>query len=214
MKYCLILFCGLFASCAVNKAKHWDKATFDNKYNLDFNGIIRRRVNIPEPAEGSDYVLFQDTSYHQSKIKTSDVSYFEIKQKNQEHWVVNQSKNNCRAYLPKSDSLVIRIGNDFIFHGSGMGFEIHYYSGNFYTVPYVYYHIYTPNEPKPKYKIREQELVLDKEKYNVGDSLYGKIYFHISETLDYRKFNKGGITKTEHYASGSFRAIVKKDFYW
>ena len=76
MKYCLILWSVLFTSCGVNKAKHWDKASFSNKYDLDVNGIIRRRFNnIPEPKEDSDFVMFQDTSYHQSKIKTSDIDY-------------------------------------------------------------------------------------------------------------------------------------------
>jgi len=212
MKYCLLFLAILFASCGVNKVIHWNKASFDNKENLDAIGYLEREKHRPEP-EDSDLVMPFDTSYHQSKIKTCRVQYFMVKQIENEHWVGNLSKNNCRVYLPKSDSLVIRIGYDFINEGSVMDFKIHYISGNFYILPYTYSHIVT-SAPKPKYKIRQQQLVLDKEKYNVGDSIYSKIYFHISETLDYGKYNKVRFVHTEHYASGYFRAIVKKDFYW
>lgn len=214
MKYCLLFLTVLFASCGVNKPIHWDKATYANKSDLSIIGLLERMRHKPEPVEDTDLMLRTDTSYHQSKIKTSNVQYFEIKQKEKENWVVNKSKNNCRVYLPKSDSLVIRIGEDYI-HVSGVGFKIHYSNGNFYSLPYDYESCsYNKRLLKPKYKIRQQQLVLDKEKYNVGDSIYGKIYFHISETLDYRKHNNGIVIHNEHYASGYFRAIVKKDFYW
>jgi hypothetical protein len=74
-----------------------------------------------------------------------------------------------------------------------------------FTAPYERRHR-TIYEEKSKYKIRTQELGLNKENYCLGDSLYGRIYLHITETN--RIWH--GKVKIGHYASGYFRAIVKR----
>jgi len=108
--------------------------------------------------------------------------------------------------LPPSDTLSIRIGYYFTdgLEG-GDGFFIHYKNKKFIIEPYQRRHR-TIYEEKSRFKIIKQELKLNKENYCLGDSLYGWVYFHINET------NKAwdGKVKIEHYASGYFRAIVKK----
>jgi hypothetical protein len=192
MKYCLLFLSILFASCSVNKANRWDKASFDNKYNLNLIGYNERISHLPEPEEDSLPLMFQHKFYKQSKLKTSNVSYTKVFQRGKEHSVFTQAKNICHVYFPKSDTLAIRVGWDWMMGiGCGSGFFIFYRNSKFYTIPYISLTIYIPNAPQPTYKIRKQVLVLDKKRYNVGDSVYGKIYFHVSETLDNRKFNKG-----------------------
>ena len=213
MKFCLhAILSFLLGSCAVNKSKHWDKATYSKEVNVI--GLFERKFHQPEPKEDTNPGFGIDTFYHQSSIKTSDVRYFELGEIKNEHYLINNSKNNCRVYLPKSDTLEIRIGYDFIGVGSGRGFIIHYKNGKFYTVPYESHHIHSANEKQPIYKIRTQELILDKEKYNVGDSIFGQVYFQITEKKANLMYRDGRKLKNEHYAYGCFRGIVKSDLFW
>ena len=118
------------------------------------------------------------------------------------HGVGVNNEYYCTANF-KSDSLCIRIGIDMD-PGWGMGFRIFYKNGKFYTLPFSEDgHLIFTGLPKPIYEIREQELTLDKDHYNVGDSLYGHIYFHITETYKGIKSRE-----TQHYANGFFRGKI------
>ncbi len=58
-------------------------------------------------------------------------------------------------------------------------------------------------------KIYNQKLILDKHAYEVGDSIYGKINFHLMQVVDLKE-----IKDTFYYkGAGYFRAIIKKKYY-
>ncbi len=208
MRYCLLLlvYVALF-SCAVNKERKWANVTIDKSLNKDWN------MNYREKEDTN--IVMRNEIYNQSQLKTIHVSYFKLGRRDKEHWIENESINNCQVSIPKSDSLVIRIGYDFIGLG-GSGFVIHFKNRKFYVLPYEHYSCGSSSMwPRPEYKIRVQELVLDKPSYNIGDSLYGRVYFHITETKKYLKeLGHYGKKKNEHYASGNFRAIVKDNLFW
>ena len=129
-------------------------------------------------------------------FKTSTVNYCRIY--DSEGGFSCSDNYQCHVFFYQSDTLRINIGN---FNGyGGDGFEIRYINGKFYTQPYRETHIDPPDKPEAKVEIKQQLLILDKEDYKPGDSLYGKIYFHaiVSE------FGR----KSEHFAQGYFRAKV------
>ena len=194
-------------SCAVNKDRKWANVSIDKSLNTDWNINYREK-------EDTNIVMGQEI-YNQSKLKTSHVKYFKLVRKDKEHWIQDKSINNCQVSIPKSDSLLIRIGYDFIGLG-GSGFVINLKNRKFYVLPYEHSSCSSSMWPRPEYKIRIQELVLDKPSYNIGDSLYGRVYFHITETRNYKKKYSMSPhkSKIEHYASGNFRAIVKDALYW
>ncbi|GGH42458.1 hypothetical protein GCM10007423_39140 [Dyadobacter endophyticus] len=132
--------------------------------------------------------------------RTSNVSYFSGKRidlSDNQH----AKYNNCRAYFWNTDTLSINIGigNGF----GGHGFIINYKDKTFYTEAYFATDNIIPWEVKPTHKIVYQKLALDKPKYVVGDSLFGKIEFKSIETD-----NEG--ERTEHFGKGHFRTKVSK----
>jgi hypothetical protein len=105
---------------------------------------------------------------------------------------------NCTASFFRSDTLNINI--DFNSGLGGMGILLHYKNGAFDIRPNYWTDQYDEFSAKPIFIIKEQSLVLDKKQYKVGDSLYGKTNFYITET-------KEGKTK-EYSGQGYFRAKV------
>jgi hypothetical protein len=131
--------------------------------------------------------------------KTSGVIYKSYKNESLE----SSKWNNCRSiiddgFFGQKGNLIIKIG---LFDGiGGRGFNI-VLNKNIYTIkPYL-----SGCSPDPKnkktYKTIYQELVLDKLKYKIGDSLFGKIKFKIIEQNSYEK--------KEHIAEGYFRSLVE-----
>jgi hypothetical protein len=104
---------------------------------------------------------------------------------------------NCVVYL-KADTLQIDIGRGTGY--GGRGFEIVCDNNQFTITPYYSTNVIKPFEPTSTYKTLQQYLVLNKEKYNAGDSIFGKVKFKIIE--------QDGEQKITHSAEGYFRSKV------
>jgi len=111
--------------------------------------------------------------------------------------------NNCRSFIDdgffgRKGNLIIKIG---LFIGMGeSGFKI-ILNKNIYSIEPYLSECSPDSKNKTTYKIIYQELKLDKPKYKIGDSLYGKVKFKIIEKNMYEK--------KEHVADGYFRSLVK-----
>ena len=144
------------------------------------------------PSEG---VVFNDST---PTLKSCAINYAKILLK--EHTLGTEKEFYCNANITETDSLLISIAvryEEFI-----RGFHIVVKDNKFYTQPFTrVWHLL--NYPEPVYLIRDQALTLDKSNYNKGDSLYGEVYFHITQV------SGRGNDNYEHYAGGYFRTKVK-----
>lgn len=171
--------------------------------NAKFDGLISKLEINPDTLlfdEMSKIVertnIFDTTAI----LKTSNIEYCKTNNTNDNPSYNCISDYECNAILNDDDTLIIQIDN---FNGySGDGFKISYRSGKFYIQPYTVTHNDLGNIPLMNVEIKQQQLVLNKEKYAVGDSLYGKIYFHLTGT-EYGELN-------DHFVQGYFRAKVEK----
>jgi len=177
----------LFISCIHVVPTRWTETNFDR--TISYNPIFSQLETQKE--------ILSALEIDSLMKKTSDVTY--ILATDEKKLLFSSKFFNCRSYYLQSDTLTINIGigNGF----GGNGFIIHYDNNKFYTEPYFSTDVIIENEPKPIFDIHEQKLTLNKSKFNVGDSIYGNIYFHVTET-------KEGL-KTEHFGEGYFRTKVK-----
>ena len=183
----IVLFASLF-SCKKGKTIVWNDVNFDSKIS---GNPVYQKLNTQKEILA---VYEHDTSMR----RTSDVTF------TKEYGGVNplqSSKHyNCRSYYFNPEILTINVGL-----GSGLGgdgFIINYKNGKFYTEPYYYTDLEEDKKKEPVYKLIGQTLTLDKSQYHLGDSLYGKIDFHILE------INEG--RETGLCANGFFRTKISK----
>ncbi|MDR6803132.1 hypothetical protein J2Y45_000402 [Dyadobacter sp. BE34] len=182
----------LLSNCSGHKTTdQWDDATIDA--NLSKDSIYKQLDKEKEIFSALD-------DRDPLARRTSNVSYFSGKRIDLSD-TQYAKYNNCRAYFWNTDTLSIKIGigNGF----GGQGFIINYKDKTFYTEAYLATDNIIPWEVKPTHKIVYQKLTLDKPKYVVGDSLFGKIEFKSIETD-----NEG--ERTEHFGKGHFRTKVSK----
>ena len=177
----------LFISCKHKVSTQWNETNFDS--TISFNPTYSQLEKQKE--------ILSALEIDSLMKKTSDVTY--VLARDEKNLLFSSKFFNCRSYYLQSDTLSINIGigNGF----GGNGFIIHYDKTKFYTEPYFSTDVIIENEPKAVFDIHEQKLTLNKSKFKIGDSLYGKIYFHVTET-------KEGL-KTEHFGQGYFRTKVK-----
>lgn len=183
----IILFT-LFCSCKKEKTIVWDEAAFDSKIS---GNPVYQKLNTQKEILA---VYEHDTSMR----RTSDVTF--MKEYDGANSVQTSKHYNCRSYYFNPEILTINVGL-----GSGLGgdgFIINYKNGKFYTEPYFYTDLDPDKKKELVYELIGQTLTLDKPQYQLGDSLYGKINFHILET------NKG--RQTELCANGFFRTKISK----
>ena len=106
---------------------------------------------------------------------------------------------SCRTKLINANELVINIGYKNI--ETEDGFDIKVVKNDFFIEPYFY--LVKEDKKKKKYNtIIKQELTLNKESYQKGDSLYGKSQFLI------RQISKENDT-IYFRGKGFFRSIVE-----
>jgi hypothetical protein len=104
---------------------------------------------------------------------------------------------NCVVYL-KADTLQIDIGKGTGY--GGRGFVIACNDEQFAITPYYSTNVIKLYEPTSTFNVLQQYLALSKEKYNAGDSIFGKVQFKIIE--------QDGEQKITHTAEGYFRSKV------
>jgi hypothetical protein len=190
--YPLVCVCIYFSSCNAPKEEIlWGNATIDS--------AIRKEPVYAQLDKQAERFSFLE--HHDSSMKrTSDVKYVIGREMNPGEYR-NPQPNNCRAWLPHADTLVIDIGMGTGF--GGRGFIIKYSGRKFYTQPYFATDAIILDEPEPIYKIVFQNLTLDKSGYKLGDSLHGKIDFKSIEM-------KRDGTTIEHAGNGYFRTEIGK----
>lgn len=180
------LFFLLLAISSCEQKSSWKKVDINNDLKLDIN--IK---DLFSQREAKDYSLFEedlDTLWGKSSgikyVKYSDnhTSKFELRSKAS---ILN-------------DTLFIYLGTSNGF--SSEGFTILYQNNAFCIKESGETDIVIANAPKPKQKIIYQKLILDKENYVIGDSLYGFVDFRIKKT-----FLKA---KTEYVGKGYFRTKI------
>lgn len=135
------------------------------------------------------------------KPKTSNVKYVNDRNHSLKDTTYARSYN-CKSSL-KDGVLKIRIGSNSGFVGEG--FWIDCEGQRFSIKPYYSTDAIPINPPKPTFKAIEQNLILNKPQYMVGDSIWGKVKFKIIE--------QNGDQTITHIADGYFRSKVTKDEY-
>ena len=110
-------------------------------------------------------------------------------------------KYKCIAHFYKSDTLYITI--EFNDGFSSHGFTLNYINKTFYTkINSTTDMVSDQNDNLPNYKTIYQRLILDKNNYQVGDSVFGKVDFKIYEyNNDY---------KNEYIGKGYFKSKIIK----
>ena len=191
--FSLLIFINVCISNCQNKKQkwQWDSASIDPTI---VNNYSYKQLD----KESEVFSVFENQD---STLKrTSGVAYFT--NGNSELSDSNYAiLNNCRAHFSHSDTLFIKIGfgDGFV----GKGFIINYKDKKFYTEPYYFTDLIIEGETLPVYELIYQKLTLDKPKYKVGDSLYGKIDFKSIEIDQARN-------KINHSGKGYFRTKIKE----
>jgi hypothetical protein len=177
----------LFLACRNEKPAEeikWSNAVFDS----DLSKTANFR-SLYEP--GSLYLLSDPWGKDTCGVAHTDNRAFEDSFQPDTYYA-------CHAILD-SGGLIIDIGSNSL-HG-GIGFTANYAGRKFTTQHYRWIHNDNTGHIGRTYKILGQKLVLDKEQYKPGDSLFGKAWFHIMEE------DKG--EKKEHRQRAIFRAKIK-----
>jgi hypothetical protein len=168
----------------------WRDVKFDK--SISRNPVFQALYNSP-----ASIFIYQD----QFEKDTCGVSYVDEQAKQSLFYPTNYLR--CHAYLDSS-FLSIDIGRHYLFYGAD-GFFISYKDKKFYTQSYHWMHNDAGRSLKTTQKIIRQTLMLNKQQYNLGDSIFGKIYFDIVEEYE-------GL-KTQYCKQAIFRAKVKQQVY-
>nr|WP_294794565.1 hypothetical protein [uncultured Mucilaginibacter sp.] len=129
-------------------------------------------------------------------LKTSDVFY--VNDRDSITADSSSARNfNCVVYL-KADTLQIDIGRGTGY--GGRGFVAACNNKQFTITPYYSTNVIKPYEPTSTFNVLQKYMALNKEKYNAGDSIFGKVKFKIIE--------QDGEKKITHTAEGYFRSKV------
>jgi len=189
MKIRLLLFLFVLANSVLFSCKqknHWELA--DTNENLKLNNQIKSLSSQKEIPNDDIFEEELDTTL----TKSSGVEY-----------VVDQSSKidlRCRTVI-LNDTLFINLGisNGF----SSEGFVILFHNKSFIVKETGQTDVVIENAPEPKQKILYQKLILDKENYSLGDSIYGYVDFKIEKTF----LN----TKTNYSGKGYFRTKINEN---
>lgn len=132
--------------------------------------------------------------------KTSNVhfNYGKYVEAAEHYYSVN---NKTNALKKRNDSLIISIGTADGYSGNGINLII---KNDSYTSRYYKFSdILSYDDKEPQHKTLYQNLILDKDKYNLNDSIYGFISFK-SRYIDERN------DTLYVSAKGHFRGIVRE----
>ena len=184
-----LIYAILWLSCNKKGDQKWEEVTIDPTIARD--STYQRLDKFREHVYGTEY---PDSSAR----RTSDVTYFNDNPA-VINWETYSKSNYCRAFFSKSDTLLIRIGNESQF--SGEGFTIHYISKMFFVEPFSWIDYGIEGAPEPSYELVYQHVTLNKPTYSTGDSLYGSVDFKSIETTP------DGV-KRQHTGKGLFRTKI------
>lgn len=197
----ILFVCILFVSC--------------NRPNIEEGEIIVQPDIVNNPVYkqlNKQKEPIDMTSYFDKKErpKTSDVSY----RNNRNHDLIDTMSSKdylCKAFY-NNDTLIIRIGYNGMFGGDG--FKIICKNSKFHILPYYFTDlIIEGKETITNYDINQHQLILNKNKYTLGDSIFGYINFNLVENEKTTfKFDKSATEnqKITHVGKGYFRGKIEK----
>jgi hypothetical protein len=204
MRVIAILISLIFFSCKNENSNEWGTIKIDKK--ISTNPIYTQMNAQKESYSFGITDRTSDRKHDTTLRKTSQVTIYQISDANSDIYAYNQFI--CKAtYFKNIEEIRINIGTGGPFGGSG--FSLITNKNKFKAEPYYWNDSPDPRQKPSKFQILKQELILDKSKYQIGDSLFGKIYYHIIETKSFPDDNE--INKTEHVAQGYFRTQVEKE---
>lgn len=184
--YCL-LTCLCFTACTNAQSK---KAFIIIQPDIINNAVYKKLDKGKEPT---DILVYGDKKM---KPKTSDVFYLNSKYGGLKD-TTHARDYTCQAYI-KDGYLTISIGMGSMF--GGFGFDIKCTNEKYSIEPYEWSDAeMVGKHRKPSFKVIKQNLILNKNRYILGDSIFGKVDFKIIEDK-----------KITHIGNGYFRGKVVK----
>jgi hypothetical protein len=108
----------------------------------------------------------------------------------------------CRSWM-QDDSLWVHISNETGFTGHGLNIKIN--KGKFKCTPFYSTDLIIVGEKEPEIFIETQKVVLNKDNFTIGDSLYGYVYMRATV----KGLEKNGLEKK--YAMGFFRTKIQNN---
>lgn len=198
-KFLLIALITLFVfSCNKNKTMNSQEdlvidKTFKVNLNIKKDTAFKFLNTLPETYNFLDKVIpnakkSSNVHFNYGKDVEATEHYFSV-------------LNKVDAFKKGNDSLYIQIGTADGYSGYGLNLVI---SGNSYTSRYYKFSdMLAYDDKEPQHKTLYQNLVLDKAKYNLNDSIYGFVSFQ-SQYIDERS------DTIIVAAKGHFRAKVRK----
>lgn len=195
----ILFICLLFTSC--------------NKPDIEEGKIVIQPdiVSNPVYTKLNKQQDIQEFAPFVIKPKTSDVSY--VNNRNGSLTDTTYARfNNCKPYI-KDGKLIILIGLSNGFTASG--FDIKCDNSKFRIVPYYSTDLIIEGiETVSSYNIIQQQVILNKDKYILGDSIFGYVDFKLIEnekTIYKHEFpDKIEEQKITHIGKGYFRGKIEK----
>ena len=192
-----ILLCPFLLSCAtdtentisVNAIKY---DTLEVKESLQNELIFRLMNEIDEPASA-----FSDQSDSIRRKASSTVQLMVIWDEKDRAGATDSNGLTCSAVL-KEDTLRINVGHATGFGGSGVSIKV--VGNQFTTIFYKYTDLILPVRKEPVILVEKQNLILQRAKYAIGDSIYGFVYLR---SVDDKRMKQ--------YAQGFFRTKIKSE---
>ena len=183
---CSLLACVCFTACKDKKNENNIVVVQPDIVN---NPIYKKLNKGKEPA---DIILYGNKKM---KPKTSDVFYQNSNYPGLKD-TVKAKDYTCDAYI-KDGYLTINIGMGSMF--GGFGFHIKCTNEKYSIEPYEWSDAEPIGKHNPVFKVIKQSLILNKNKYFMDDSIFGKVDFKIIEDQ-----------KITHIGNGYFRGKIEK----
>ena len=175
-------------SCLNKKIKEFHSSIPDSIL-IDKN--IKKQANLLMEGEKEVWTFDDVFITANTRKKSSTVSIMITRDA-----ISNFNQLRCLASM-RNDTLEIEIGINSGF--AGVNAQIKYCKNKIHTNIYEISDVINPDEIKPSDTIMKQILIINKYKYNIGDSLFGSIYSRIVNSKN-----------VQFIASGLFRAKINE----
>ena len=162
----------------------WDSVIIDS--NISKNSVYKK---IDHQIVSLFSTIHKEEKYTNNVIFSFDENATKIE---------NSNYHNCTVYFD-GPFLIISFKSGDGFSGGGYNFKI--LNGRFRAESYSYTDNPSFFDNKLYDKIVFQKLILNKENYKSGDSIFGKIDLKVQES--------NGLQKSFQYGKGYFRGLIK-----
>ena len=171
------------------------------------NGTVELK---PDISENIAFEFMNDTPEYDNMPFSSKIDADLRVSTNAEMVVINDTWNQfvvvdrmtCRSWM-HNDSLWVHISNENGFAGHGLNIKIN--KGKFKCTPFYFTDVIVVEEKEPEIFIEKQNVILNKDNFTIGDSLYGYVYMRATV----KGLEKKGLEKK--YAMGFFRTKIQSN---